>query len=160
MQNSFINFNSRVLREENNGANLANRACCHIPSSSECICPQVPSTSTVRRLHPPDQQFPPKDLLPMLAADLVCKTGVGRDFGLLPARSQEEVKQVRDMLCTLGSRLWSPLPYWKIPGLARHRSAQMFRDASMIQAQNCENCKGPHLLCAGFLTLGSLLMKR
>ncbi|CAE7693439.1 CYP4C21 [Symbiodinium sp. CCMP2456] len=76
------------------------------------------------------------DLLPMLAADLVCKTGVGRDFGLLPARSQEEVKQVREMLNTLGSRLWSPLPYWKIPGLARRLDPGFVADEKMRQKLN------------------------
>ncbi|CAE7903317.1 unnamed protein product, partial [Symbiodinium necroappetens] len=38
------------------------------------------------------------ELLPILAADLACKTGVGRDFGLLPARNQVVVKQAREVL--------------------------------------------------------------
>ena len=38
------------------------------------------------------------ELLPILAADLACQTGVGRDFGLLPARNQVVVKQAREIL--------------------------------------------------------------
>lgn len=31
-------------------------------------------------------------------SELACKTGVGRDFGLLPARNQVVVKQAREIL--------------------------------------------------------------
>ena len=40
------------------------------------------------------------------------------------------------MLNTLGSRLWSPLPYWKIPGLARLLDPGFLADESMREKLN------------------------
>ena len=55
----------------------------------------------------------------MLAADLVCKTALGEDFGMLNSRDDVAVRHVREMLNTMAARMWSLFPYWKIPGLAR-----------------------------------------
>ena len=56
----------------------------------------------------------------MLMADLICKVALGADFGMLKSRDDVAVRGVRKMLNTLTVRLSTRLPYWKIPGLARH----------------------------------------
>ena len=59
------------------------------------------------------------ELLPLYTADVICKTALGQELRMLETRSSDIVDDVKAFFHALQSRMYAPLPYWKIPGLAR-----------------------------------------
>jgi len=59
------------------------------------------------------------ELLPMYTADVLCKTAFGQELRMLETRDSSLVKDVHRLMDCLGTRMASPIPYWKIPFLGR-----------------------------------------
>ena len=59
------------------------------------------------------------ELLPLYTADVICKTALGQELKMLEKRTSDIVNDVKAMFSALQTRLFTPLPYWKIPGLVR-----------------------------------------
>mmetsp|Transcript_36513 Transcript_36513/g.85534 ORF Transcript_36513/g.85534 Transcript_36513/m.85534 type:complete len:487 (-) Transcript_36513:147-1607(-) len=57
-------------------------------------------------------------LLPLYSAEVVCKTALGQELQLLETRNAEITSDIKRLFQAVQLRYFSPVPYWKIPGLA------------------------------------------
>ncbi|CAE7893152.1 CYP4C21 [Symbiodinium necroappetens] len=57
-------------------------------------------------------------LLPLYTADVICKTALGQELNLLQTRCPDLIDDMKVLEDAVQTRMFAPLPYWKVPGLA------------------------------------------
>jgi len=57
-------------------------------------------------------------LLQLYTADVICKTALGQELHLLQTRCPDLIDDVKVLTDAVQTRMFAPLPYWKVPGLA------------------------------------------